>query len=142
MPAVDGVVTRLRRTLEELERAGDEVLVIAPDGGPASYAGAPVVGVRTLTMPLYPDGGGYPPKRVSLPGPTLPTALRLFRPDVVHAINPVLLAAGNRSRPPPAAAAGRLPPRAPAHLRPLLPPRAARTRRLGGTSARCTTGRT
>ena len=94
MPAVDGVVTRLQRTLEELQRAGDEVLVVAPEGGPAKYAGAPVVGVRTFSMPLYPDGNGYPPKRVSLPGPALATALRLFRPDVIHAINPVLLAAG------------------------------------------------
>lgn len=94
MPAVDGVVTRLQRTLEELRRAGDEVLVVAPEGGPSSYAGAPVVGVRTFSMPLYPDGDGYPPKRLSLPGPALANALRLFGPDVVHAINPVLLAAG------------------------------------------------
>jgi hypothetical protein len=38
LPAVDGVVTRLRRTPENLQRAGDEVLVIAPArpprGGP------------------------------------------------------------------------------------------------------------
>jgi glycosyltransferase involved in cell wall biosynthesis len=94
MPAVDGVVTRLRRTLEELQRAGDEVLVIAPEGGPPEYAGAPVVGLRTFSMPLYPDGDGYPPKRVSLPGPALAASLRSFRPDVIHAINPVLLAAG------------------------------------------------
>lgn len=94
MPAVDGVVTRLRRTLEELQRAGDEVLVIAPEGGPPDYAGAPVIGLRTLSMPLYPDGNGYPPKRVSFPGPALATALQRFQPDVVHAINPVLLAAG------------------------------------------------
>lgn len=94
MPAVDGVVTRLQRTLEELQRAGDEVLVVAPEGGPACYAGAPVVGLRTFSMPLYPDGNGYPPKRVSLPGPALATALRQFGPDVIHAINPVLLAAG------------------------------------------------
>jgi glycosyltransferase involved in cell wall biosynthesis len=94
MPAVDGVVTRLQRTLEELQRAGDEVLVVAPEGGPRNYAGAPVVGVRTFSMPLYPDGDGYPPKRLSLPGPALANALRLFRPEVIHAINPVLLAAG------------------------------------------------
>lgn len=94
MPAVDGVVTRLQRTLEELQRAGDEVLVVAPEGGPATYAGAPVIGVPTFGMPLYPDGNGYPPKRISLPGSALAGALRMFRPDVVHAMNPVLLAAG------------------------------------------------
>jgi glycosyltransferase involved in cell wall biosynthesis len=94
LSAVDGVVTRLKRTLEELQRAGDEVILIAPAGGPSSYAGAPVIGIRPLAMPLYPDGHGYPPKRVSLPGPALARALARARPDVVHAINPVLLAAG------------------------------------------------
>lgn len=94
LPAVDGVVTRLRRTLEELPRAGDEVLMIAPAGGPDSYAGVPVLGVRGLRVPLYPDGDGYPPKRVALPGPALSRALRAWRPDVVHAIQPVLLGVG------------------------------------------------
>jgi glycosyltransferase involved in cell wall biosynthesis len=94
LPAVDGVVTRLRRTLEELPRCGDEVLMIAPAGGPESYAGVPVLGVRGLRVPLYPDGDGYPPKRVALPGPALTRALRAYRPDVVHAIQPVLLGVG------------------------------------------------
>ena len=94
LPAVDGVVTRLRRTLEELARYGDDVMVIAPSGGPRSYAGAPVVGVPGLRVPLYPDGSGYPEKRVSLPIPPLGQALRRFAPDVIHAVNPFLLAAG------------------------------------------------
>lgn len=94
MPAVDGVVTRLQRTLEELARAGDDVVMVAPAGGPDSYAGVPVVGVREMRLPLYPDGDGYPPKRVALPGPALVRALEQHSPDVVHVINPVLLGAG------------------------------------------------
>jgi glycosyltransferase involved in cell wall biosynthesis len=94
LPAVDGVVTRLRHTLEELERVGDQVLVLAPAGGPSSYAGAEVVAMPALPMPLYPDGVGYPEKRVSLPCRALGRELRRFRPDVIHAINPMLLAAG------------------------------------------------
>lgn len=94
LPAVDGVVTRLRRTLEELAQTGDEVLMVAPAGGPDSYAGVPVLGIRGLRVPLYPDGDGYPPKRVALPGPALSRALRAYRPDVVHAIQPVLLGVG------------------------------------------------
>lgn len=94
LPAVDGVVTRLRRTLEELRRHHDEILVIAPAGGPAAYAGARVVGVPGLRIPLYPDGSGYPEKRVSLPVAPLRAALREFEPEVIHAINPFLLAAG------------------------------------------------
>lgn len=94
LPAVDGVVTRLRRTLEELDRGGDEVMVVAPGGGPCSYGSARVVGVPGLRVPLYPDGTGYPEKRVSLPIPPLGHALRHFEPEVIHAVNPFLLAAG------------------------------------------------
>jgi glycosyltransferase involved in cell wall biosynthesis len=94
LPAVDGVVTRLRRTLEELDQFDDEILLVAPAGGPHSYAGARVVGVPGLRVPLYPDGNGYPQKRVSLPGAPLRAALSEFAPDVIHAINPFLLAAG------------------------------------------------
>jgi hypothetical protein len=93
LPAVDGVVTRLCRTLEEQQRLGDEVMVCAPAGGPPSYAGAPVVSVPAVRLPFYPDGRGYPRKRVSLPQPVLGKALRLFGPDVIHAVNPVLLGA-------------------------------------------------
>ncbi len=94
LPAVDGVVTRLTHTLEELAAAGDQVLVVAPAGGPPGYAGAAVVAMPALPMPLYPDGVGYPEKRISLPVPRLSRALDGFRPDVIHAINPMLLAAG------------------------------------------------
>ena len=33
LPETNGVVTRLKHTVEELVRAGDEVLVFAPSGG-------------------------------------------------------------------------------------------------------------
>ena len=94
LPAVDGVVTRLRHTLEQMQAAGDEILVVAPAGGPPEYAGAVIVGMPGLRMPLYPDGIGYPEKRVSLPGAGLGDALRRFRPELVHAVDPVLLGAG------------------------------------------------
>jgi glycosyltransferase involved in cell wall biosynthesis len=94
LPAVDGVVTRLRHTISELANAGDEVLVAAPAGGPAEYGGAHIAHMPAVPMPLYPDGQGYPDKRVSLPTPALGRALRAFKPDLIHAINPLLLAAG------------------------------------------------
>jgi hypothetical protein len=50
LPAVDGVVTRLRHTLEQLQAAGDEILVVAPAGGPAEYAGAVVIGMPGLRL--------------------------------------------------------------------------------------------
>ncbi len=88
LPATDGVVTRLRHTIEELVRAGDEVLVFAPIGGPESYAGARIYGVRGVPFPLYPQ------IRLSPPHPGVGRALRRFDPDVVHAANPFVLGLG------------------------------------------------
>lgn len=51
LPATDGVVTRLRHTIEELGRSGDELLLFAPSGGPNSYAGACVHGVPGIPFP-------------------------------------------------------------------------------------------
>lgn len=89
LPATDGVVTRLRHTIEELIRMGDEVIVFAPAlGGPDTYFGAEIYrvpGVRFLH---------YPQIRLSPPHPGVARALRRFNPDVVHAVNPVLLGIG------------------------------------------------
>jgi glycosyltransferase involved in cell wall biosynthesis len=88
LPAVDGVVTRLRYTIEALSRAGEEIMVFAPAGGPPSYAGAEVFPVPGIPFPLYPE------KRLAPPHPGVRRALWQFRPDVIHAANPVVLAAG------------------------------------------------
>ena len=89
LPSTDGVVTRLRHTLEELERSGDEVIVFAPAlGGPDSYAGAEIHRVPGVRFPHYPQ------IRLSPPHPGLSRALKRFRPDVVHAVNPVCLGIG------------------------------------------------
>jgi hypothetical protein len=45
LPATDGVVTRLKHTIEELRGMGDELLVFAPRypvGGSETYAGAQI----------------------------------------------------------------------------------------------------
>ncbi len=88
LPSTDGVVTRLRHTVEELGKMGDEILVFAPSGGPESYAGARIYGVPGVPFPPYPE------KSVCPPHPGVGRALRYFRPDLVHAANPVVLGAG------------------------------------------------
>jgi glycosyltransferase involved in cell wall biosynthesis len=88
LPATDGVVTRLRYTLEELARLGDDVLVVAPrypDGGPDSYAGAPIYRVPGVPFPPYPR------IKLSIAHPGVGRALRRFRPDLIHAVNPIIL---------------------------------------------------
>ena len=88
LPKVDGIVTRLTKTLEHLVAAGDEVLIFCPEGAPDSYLGAKVVGVPALPLPLYPE------LKLALPRPAVSEALEQFRPDLVHVVNPAVLGLG------------------------------------------------
>ncbi|HEY7833312.1 MAG TPA: glycosyltransferase family 1 protein [Ktedonobacterales bacterium] len=92
LPHVDGIVTRLTHTLDQLARAGDEVLVVAPAarGLPTTYAGGPVVGAFSVRMPFYPD------MRLGLPMPRrrLARLLTRFQPEIIHAVNPISLGLG------------------------------------------------
>ena len=88
LPATDGVVTRLRYTLDELAHVGDSLLVVAPrypDGGPDSYAGAPIYRVPGVPFPPYPR------IKLSSAHPGVGRVLRRFRPDLIHAVNPFIL---------------------------------------------------
>lgn len=90
LPATDGVVTRLRHTLEEFARMGDQVLVVAPayGEGPAFYEGFPIYRVPSVPLPPYPQIRVAP----ALPG--VGHALRGFKPDLIHAVNPIILGWG------------------------------------------------
>lgn len=88
LPKVDGIVTRLRHTVEHLQRNGDSVLVIAPEGGITEYMGARVYGVSGFPLPLYPE------LKLALPRPAIGTALEEFQPDLIHAVNPAVLGLG------------------------------------------------
>ena len=50
LPKVDGVVTRLLRTLDQLAELGHEVLIFAPGRPVAEYAGFPVVPVNSVPL--------------------------------------------------------------------------------------------
>lgn len=88
LPSTDGVVTRLLATLPEMSRSGHEVLLLAPDGGPAHYAGARVEGFPGKPFFLYPD------KRVIWPRTRALDLLREFQPDLIHTVNPVVFGLG------------------------------------------------
>jgi glycosyltransferase involved in cell wall biosynthesis len=85
LPKVDGIVTRLRHTVEHLQRNGDRVLVVAPDGGITEYKGAKVYGVSGFPLPLYPE------LKLALPRPAIGQVLEEFQPDLVHVVNPAVL---------------------------------------------------
>lgn len=85
LPKVDGIVTTLCQTLRQLRSLGHEVLIFAPDGGPAEFEGFRVVRVRGHAFPSYPE------LRLALPHASLGRILQEFRPDVIHAAEPALL---------------------------------------------------
>ncbi|ABA19716.1 Glycosyl transferase, group 1 [Trichormus variabilis ATCC 29413] len=85
LPKVDGIVTRLRHTVDHLQRLGNEVLVIAPDGGVTEHKGAKVYGVSGFPLPLYPE------LKMALPRPAIGYALEEFQPDIIHVVNPAVL---------------------------------------------------
>jgi glycosyltransferase involved in cell wall biosynthesis len=88
LPKVDGIVTRLRHTVEHLQRNGDQVLVVSPDGGLTEYKGAKIYGVSGFPLPLYPE------LKLALPRPSIGVALEQFQPDLIHVVNPAVLGLG------------------------------------------------
>jgi glycosyltransferase involved in cell wall biosynthesis len=85
LPKIDGIVTRLRFTIAELQRQGDEVLVFAPGEGIPEYAGAQIVRLPGVQFPLYRE------LTISFPRPFIRQRLLDFKPDVIHAADPACL---------------------------------------------------
>ncbi len=85
LPKVDGIVTRLRHTVEHLQRNGDRVLVICPDGGMTEYKGAKIYGISGFPLPMYPE------LKLALPRPAIGDVLEEFNPDIIHVVNPAVL---------------------------------------------------
>lgn len=90
LPDVNGVVTTLCRLLEHLRARGHEALLFAPEGAPASYAGAEIVPLRGMPLPLYPDLKLTPPQF------GFSAQLRRFQPDVIHLAGLVALGSTGR----------------------------------------------
>lgn len=87
-PKIDGVVTRLTRTIEQLAALGHEVAIFAPGTPPpATFAGFPVHRIPSLALPVYPE------IKFGLPSARFFKEIRAFDPDVIHAVNPIWTAA-------------------------------------------------
>ncbi|HUA99978.1 MAG TPA: glycosyltransferase [Terracidiphilus sp.] len=86
LPKIDGIVTRLCHTLRHLRTLGHTVLVVAPHGID-EFEGTPVHGVPGFRFPLYPE------LKLSMPRPSVGRAVKRFRPDIIHAVNPAVLGA-------------------------------------------------
>jgi phosphatidylinositol alpha 1,6-mannosyltransferase len=90
LPTVNGVTNSVLRVVEHLRAGGHQVIVVAPGtepDEPEHYQGAPVVRVPALELPVV---NSMP---VGLPSRRVLTALRQFRPDVVHLAAPFVVGA-------------------------------------------------
>ncbi|HEY0639882.1 MAG TPA: glycosyltransferase, partial [Pseudonocardiaceae bacterium] len=87
LPVVNGVSNSVAQVLDHLRRGGHEALVVAPGDGPAEHAGAPVVRVPAVDLPVV---DSLP---IGLPSGRVLGALRDFGPDVVHLASPFVLGA-------------------------------------------------
>ncbi len=87
LPKIDGVVTRVIRTVDQLAEMGHEVMIFATGDTPETYAGFPVVRAPSFSLHYI-----YPEIKVGLPAPAVATKLKEFDPDIIHAVNPVFFA--------------------------------------------------
>jgi phosphatidylinositol alpha 1,6-mannosyltransferase len=87
LPEVNGVTNSVLRVVEQLERTGNQALVLAPGRGPDRYRHAPVARIPSMPVPRYPS------LSLGLPSPRVEGTIRLFRPDVVHLASPFALGA-------------------------------------------------
>ena len=88
LPKVDGIVTRLKHTVEQLQKQGNQVLVFSPEGGLKEYKGAKINGIKGIPLPLYPE------LKLAIPNPSISFSLKRFKPDLVHVVNPAVLGLG------------------------------------------------
>ncbi|KAG0172127.1 hypothetical protein DFQ28_008466 [Apophysomyces sp. BC1034] len=87
LPKVDGVTNTLKRLLEHLQETGHQVLLLGPESGMATFAGAELVG--TAGIPFLP----YPELKLNLWRPRFTRKLQEFDPHVIHLVEPVWLGA-------------------------------------------------
>lgn len=85
LPKVDGIVVKVCRLLEHLEKKGHDALVFAPSGSPPTYAGFEVLSFHSMRVPFYPE------LNISPPWAFVGRSLTQFKPDLIHLVNPVSL---------------------------------------------------
>ena len=87
LPAVNGVTNSVVQVATHMQSRGHEVLIIAPGPGDTEFNGCPVVRVPSVELPKYRE------LHIGRPSRFIRSALKDFRPDVVHVAAPVVLGA-------------------------------------------------
>lgn len=89
LPSTDGVVTRLTYAIDHFLEKGHEVIIICPDveGVEKDYKGAKIYPMTAFKFFFYSQ------RPWAVPNVKVKNILEEFQPDIVHAANPISLAA-------------------------------------------------
>ena len=85
LPKLDGVTRTIDMLLQHLQWRQHPAIVFAPEGSPPSHAGAQVIGVPGIPIPIYPE------LRFLFAGRAMGEDLAAFNPDIIHLADPMLL---------------------------------------------------
>ncbi len=92
LPKIDGIVTRIVRTLDQLKASGHDAVVFAPEYRHADnitdYLGFPVIRIKSIPFKPW-----YPELRLGFPSTKIYSGLKDTEPDLVHLVNPFVLGA-------------------------------------------------
>lgn len=85
LPKWDGVAQTLCYLLKHLAKRGHPSLMFAPEGAPSSYADTRIVGLPSMSFPLYRDLKLVPPVF------NVSDELAAFKADLIHLVSPAVL---------------------------------------------------
>ena len=90
LPNIDGIVTRICRTLEQLRALGHEAIIFAPEYSHRENV-SEYCGFRVIRLKSIPFKPWYPELRLGMPSSRIYTDLKAFEPDLVHGVNPFVI---------------------------------------------------
>lgn len=92
LPKIDGVVTRVVRTLDQLSALGHQGIIFAPEYRHAENVRT-YQGFRVIRLKSIPFKPWYPELRLGMPSHRIYSEIKEFAPDVVHTVNPFVIGA-------------------------------------------------
>src|SRR5258708_14760795 len=84
LPKIDGIVRVAWLTLDHLQRGDIEAILLAPTHDIHEYAGAEVIPLLNLPLPMYPE------VRMSFPHLGTYRRVKQFKPDLIHVFHPLM----------------------------------------------------
>ncbi|KAJ7673642.1 hypothetical protein DFH06DRAFT_978849, partial [Mycena polygramma] len=85
LPKIDGSTITISHLLQHLNETGVQAMLFGPESGMTEYAGAKLFGTYGVPLAVYPG------LKINFISPAFLSALRAFRPHVIHLVDPIWL---------------------------------------------------